>query len=400
MSSPRPVARIQSDLRQFLDKEAAGGIVLMLAAVLAVITANSPLADGYFDLLHVYAGPISLQHWINDALMSFFFLLVGLEIKREMLDGQLASWSRRILPGAAAAGGMLFPALVYLSINWNDPAALDGWAVPTATDIAFALGVLALFGSSLPVSLKIFLATLAIVDDLGAVIVIALFYTAELNPLALAGAGIVIGGLVVFNRIGLRALWPYLSLGVLLWVLVFASGVHATLAGIMLALTIPLKPTPSTSEAAPATAPLHKLEHYLQMPVAFVVLPLFGFANAGVSFAGVSLSVLSESLTMGVAMGLLFGKLVGVLGTVGVLVKLRLAKLPRGANWGQMTGVALLCGIGFTMSLFIGVLAFDDPDIQSRLKVGILLGSVASAVMGSMFLVVFKRTVADALAKQ
>ncbi|WOS65292.1 Na+/H+ antiporter NhaA [Sinorhizobium fredii] len=391
MSSPRPVARIQSNLRQFLDKEAAGGIVLMLAAVLAIITANSPFADQYFDLLHASVGPIGLQHWINDALMSVFFLLVGLEIKREILDGQLASWSRRILPSAAAAGGMLFPALVYLSINWNDPAALDGWAIPTATDIAFALGVLSLFGSNLPVSLKIFLATLAIVDDLGAVIVIALFYTTELNHLALAGAGMVIGGLVVVNRMGLTALWPYLCLGCLLWGFVFASGVHATLAGIILALTVPLKVTPGTVEAAPDTAPLHKLEHYLQMPVAFVVLPLFGFANAGVSFAGISPSVLSEPLTMGVATGLLFGKLIGVLGTVGVLVKLRIANLPKGANWGQMAGVAALCGVGFTMSIFIGLLAFDDPNILSRVKVGILLGSSASAVIGSMFLVVFRR---------
>ncbi|MEY9783784.1 hypothetical protein ABIA23_005251 [Sinorhizobium fredii] len=264
MSSPRSVHQIRSTLRQFLDNEAAGGVVLMVAAVIAVITANSPFADRYFSLLDLYIGPISLQHWINDALMSLFFLLVGLEIKREMLDGQLSSWSRRILPGAAAAGGMLFPALVYLYFNWNDPAALGGWAIPTATDIAFALGVLSLFGNSLPVSLKIFLATLAIVDDLGAVIVIALLYTAELNYLPLAAAGIVIGNLIIFNRMGLTALWPYLSLGGLLLVLVFASGVHPTMAGIMLALTIPLKLAPGTSEAARDTSPLHKLEHYLQ----------------------------------------------------------------------------------------------------------------------------------------
>ncbi|PDT50402.1 Na+/H+ antiporter NhaA [Sinorhizobium fredii] len=391
MSSPRSVHQIRSTLRQFLDNEAAGGVVLMVAAVIAVITANSPFADRYFSLLDLYIGPISLQHWINDALMSLFFLLVGLEIKREMLDGQLSSWSRRILPGAAAAGGMLFPALVYLYFNWNDPAALGGWAIPTATDIAFALGVLSLFGNSLPVSLKIFLATLAIVDDLGAVMVIALFYTAELNYLPLAAAGIVIGNLIIFNRMGLTALWPYLSLGGLLLVLVFASGVHPTMAGIMLALTIPLKLAPGTSEAARDTSPLHKLEHYLQKPVAFLVLPLFGFANAGLSFAGISLSVFSDPLTMGVAIGLFFGKLIGVLGTVGALVKLRLANLPTRANWGQMTGVALLCGIGFTMSLFIGLLAFNDPSIQSRVKVGILLGSVASGVIGSIFLAVFRR---------
>jgi Na+:H+ antiporter, NhaA family len=390
-SSTVAKGRIQSTLRQFLGSEAAGGIVLMVVAALAIITANSPLAESYFHLLHIYVGPLSILHWINDALMAVFFLLVGLEIKREMLDGQLSSWSRRILPGAAAAGGMIFPALFYVYFNGADPAAIRGWAIPTATDIAFALGVLSLFGNRVPASLKIFLAALAIIDDLGAVIVIALFYTAELNLLALAVAAIVIGNLVIFNRMGVKALWPYLALGAVLWVLVLASGVHATLAGVILALTIPLKATPAAPEASHEDSPLHKLEHILQKPVAFFIVPIFGFANAGVSFAGVSLSVLAEPLTLGIAAGLVFGKLVGVLGVTTVLVKLKLAELPAHAGWGQMTGVAFLCGIGFTMSLFIALLAFDDPALQDHAKIGILMGSVAAGLVGSVFLTVFGR---------
>lgn len=391
MSSIIAKGRIQSTLRHFLDNEASGGIILMVVATLAIAAANSPLAETYFQVLHVYLGPLSIQHWINDALMAVFFLLVGLEIKREMLDGQLSSWSRRILPGAAGAGGMAFPALFYLYFNGADPAVIHGWAIPTATDIAFALGVLSLFGNRVPASLKIFLAALAIIDDLGAVVVIALFYTDALNLLALAVAAIVIGNLIIFNRSGVRQLWPYLLLGVVLWVLVFASGIHATLAGVILALTIPLKLTPGAPEATHAESPLHKLEHHLQKPGAFLIVPLFGFANAGVSFAGVSLSVLAEPLTLGVATGLVLGKFIGVLGTVAVLTKLRLAKLPAQASWGQMTGVALLCGIGFTMSLFIALLAFDDPAMQDHAKIGILLGSVVSGLLGAIFLIVFGR---------
>lgn len=399
MSPTASPGRIQSTLRNFLDNEASGGIILMAVAVLALLTANSPAADSYFHALHVYIGPLSLQHWINDALMALFFLLVGLEIKREMLDGQLATWSRRILPGAAAAGGMLVPALIYLFFNWSDPASIRGWAIPTATDIAFALGVISLFGRRVPASLKIFLAALAIIDDLGAVVVIALFYTAELNLAALAGAAIVIVNLVAFNRMGVKVLWPYLALGVALWLLVLVSGVHATLAGVMLALTIPLKVTPGKPEADPADSPLHRLEHALQKPVAFLIVPIFGFANAGVSFAGVSLATLVEPITMGVAAGLLLGKLVGVLGTVLMLVKLDLADLPAEASWGQMTGTALLCGIGFTMSLFIGLLAFEDPAIQDRVKIGILMGSAAAGLLGAAFLATFGRRARLAVAE-
>lgn len=394
MSLPITPGRIQSTLRQFLNNEASGGLVLMAVAVLAILVANSPLAEAYFHGLHVYLGPLSIQHWINDALMAVFFLLVGLEIKREMLDGQLSSWSRRILPGAAAAGGMLFPALFYVALNWSNPAALRGWAIPTATDIAFALGVISLFGSRVPSSLKIFLAALAIIDDLGAVIVIAVFYTSDLNMLALGGTAVVVAMLYGMNRAKVVAIWPYLALGAVLWVLVFISGVHATLAGVMLALMIPLKATPGAPEAAHGESPLHRLEHALHKPVAFVIVPIFGFANAGVSLAGLSLGVFAEPLTMGVAAGLLLGKLVGVVGTVALLVKLGLAHLPAQASWGQMTGTAFLCGIGFTMSLFIGLLAFDDPAVQDHVKIGILLGSVASGLLGAVCLTLFGRRVA------
>ncbi|MGI2031791.1 Na+/H+ antiporter NhaA [Rhizobium panacihumi] len=394
MSSSGSTGKIRSTLRHFLDNEASGGIVLMVVAALAIVIANSPLAQTYFYLLHIYIGPLSLLHWINDALMAAFFLLVGLEIKREMLDGQLSTWSRRILPGAAAAGGMLFPALFYVAFNWQDPSMLRGWAIPTATDIAFALGVISLLGSRVPASLKIFLAALAIIDDLGAVIVIAVFYTADLSIPALAGAAVVLAALVGLNRMKILALWPYLALGMVLWILVFASGVHATLAGVLLALTIPLKPTPGTPEASHAESPLHRLEHLLHKPVTFVVVPIFGFANAGVSLSGVSLALFSEPLTMGVAVGLLAGKLVGVMGTVAVLVKLGLAQLPAKASWGQMTGTALLCGIGFTMSLFIGLLAFDDPAVQDHVKIGILMGSVVAGILGALLLVIFGRRAA------
>lgn len=391
MSSTSNPGRINSTLRKFLDNGASGGLVLMAVALLAIITANSPLAEDYFHILHVYIGPLSIQHWINDALMAVFFLMVGLEIKREMLDGQLSSWSRRVLPGAAAAGGMVFPALFYVLLNRNNPAALQGWAIPTATDIAFALGVLSLFGSRVPTSLKIFLAALAIIDDLGAVIVIALFYTADLNLVALVGAGLVWGNLFIFNKMKVKVLWPYLVLGAVLWVLVFASGVHATLAGVMLALTIPLKLTPGTPEATPDESPLHRLEHALHKPVAFIIVPIFGFANAGVSLSGLSLSVFTEPLTMGVAGGLFFGKLIGVFGVVAVLVKLGLAQLPAQASWGQVAGTALLCGIGFTMSLFIGLLAFNDPAVQDHVKIGILMGSLVSGLSGALILTLTSR---------
>ncbi|RWC31909.1 MAG: Na+/H+ antiporter NhaA [Mesorhizobium sp.] len=378
----RPV----SVFREFLDSEAAGGIILMAAAALALTVANSPLAETYFSALHAYLGPISVSHWVNDGLMAVFFLLVGLEIKREMLDGQLSTWPRRMLPGIAAAGGMLVPALVYVAINRNNAAALSGWAIPTATDIAFALGVLSLLGSRVPASLKVFLTALAIIDDLGAVIIIAIFYTSGLSLAYLGAAFAVIAALVVLNRMRVMTLVPYLVLGIILWVLVLKSGVHATLAGVALALTIPLERTAGIGHDLDHS-PLHRLEHGLHKIVAFVVIPIFGFANAGVSLAGLSVSALIEPLTLGVAAGLVVGKLVGVFGSSALAIRFGLADLPANAGWTHMIGISLLCGIGFTMSLFIGLLAFaSDVALQDAVKVGILAGSFIAAILGAAVL--------------
>ncbi|MBU1378839.1 MAG: Na+/H+ antiporter NhaA [Alphaproteobacteria bacterium] len=383
--TPRP----KSVLREFLDSEAAGGILLMAAAALALFVANSPLAEPYFQLLHTPLGGLDVLHWINDGLMALFFLFVGLEIKREVLDGQLSTWANRALPGIAAAGGVVVPGLIYAALNWGHIDTLRGWAIPTATDIAFALGVLSLLGSRVPTSLKVFLATLAIVDDLAAVLVIAVFYTAELNLAALGGAGVATLLLVGLNRLKIARLAPYLVLGAALWWLVLLSGIHATVAGVVLALTIPLR----RSKAAPddMTSPLHRLEHGLSPWVAFLIVPVFGFANAGVSFAGMSAGVLLEPVTLGVALGLFIGKQVGVFGAAALAIKLRLANLPVAASWPQLYGVALLCGIGFTMSLFIGLLAFPDPALQDEVKVGVLVGSLVSALCGAALLSVAKR---------
>jgi len=378
--------RPKSILREFLDGEAAGGIILMVAAALALIVANSPLSATYFNILHAYLGPLSVSHWINDGLMAVFFLLVGLEIKREMLDGQLSTWPRRVLPGVAAAGGMVVPALVYVAVNRNNQAALSGWAIPTATDIAFALGVLSLLGKRVPASLKVFLTALAIIDDLGAVIIIAIFYTSGLSLAYLAAAFAVIAVLIVLNRMRVMNLLPYLVLGAVLWVLVLKSGVHATLAGVALALTIPLERSPGIGRDA-EHSPLHRLEHGLHKLVPFIVIPIFGFANAGVSLGGLSAAALIEPLTLGVAAGLVLGKLVGVFGSSAIAIRLGLADLPAHAGWLHMLGISLLCGIGFTMSLFIGLLAFaSDAALQDAVKVGILVGSLVAALVGAAVL--------------
>jgi NhaA family Na+:H+ antiporter len=361
----------------------------MVSALLAMIIANSALAPVYFAALKSYIGPLSVLHWINDALMAVFFLLVGLEIKREFLDGQLSTWSRRILPGIAAAGGMLAPALVFLILNWGTTGTLRGWAIPTATDIAFALGVLALIGSRVPVSLKIFLTALAIIDDLGAVAIIAAFYTADLAVGWLAAAIAVLAALATLNRSGVRNLAPYLLLGALLWFLVLKSGVHATLAGVALALTIPLKASPGRPDDP--HSPLHILEHAIQPWVAFLVVPIFGFANAGVSLDGFSLSSLLAPLPLGIAAGLFVGKQIGVFGTSYLAVKLGWADRPEDATWPQVYGISLLCGIGFTMSLFIGLLAFPESQLlQDEVKVGVLFGSLLSALVGTSVLLVAK----------
>jgi len=387
----KPVAtrvRPLSALRAFLHHEASGGYVLMAAAALALVVANSPLAAGYFAALKAEfgfaIGPLHLRestlHWINDGLMAIFFLLVGLEIKREVLDGQLSRPSKVILPGVAALAGVIVPALIYLAFNAGSPASRDGWAIPSATDIAFALGVLALLGKRVPSSLKIFLTAIAIMDDLAAIVIIAIFYTAQLHLVFLAAAGGVLIAMLVLNRLKVMVLWPYLLGGVVLWWLVLESGIHATLAGVALAMLIPLRKSPACPDDA--TSPLHRLEHALHKPVAFLIVPLFGFANAGLSFAGISPAAALDPVPLGVALGLFFGKQIGIFLTAMAIVRLRWADMPRDATVAQLYGVAVLCGIGFTMSLFIGNLAFGDPLLIDETKIGVLIGSVASAVLG------------------
>ncbi|EJN03868.1 Na+/H+ antiporter NhaA [Phyllobacterium sp. YR531] len=383
-------ARLSASFRSFMASEAAGGIILMVVAALALIVANSPLSQAYFDLLHIDLGGLSVLHWVNDALMAVFFLLVGLEIKREMVSGQLSNWSRRALPGFAAVGGMVVPALIFLAFNEGE--TMRGWAIPSATDIAFSLGVLSLLGSRVPLSLKVFLTALAIIDDLGAVIIIALFYSEGLNVPALAGVAVVFAILVAMNLMGMVRLWAYIVLGVILWILVFKSGIHATIAGVLLALAIPMK-----SEKGEAGSPLLKLEHAIQPWVGFVIVPIFGFANAGVSFTGVSLSNLADPVPLGVAAGLFVGKQLGVFSFAWLAIKMRLAERPAGSNWTQMYGVSVLCGIGFTMSLFIGLLAYaNSPMLQDETKLGVLLGSLLSALFGALLLVLSSKQSAKA----
>lgn len=372
-------------IRDFMDNEAAGGLVLMAVAALALIVANSPLEPAYFEVLWAHVGPLGTRDWINDGLMAVFFLLVGIEIKHEALAGELATWSQRLLPGVCALGGMLVPALIFVAFNHADGETLRGWAIPTATDIAFALGVLSLLGNRVPVSLKIFLTALAIIDDLGAVLIIAIFYTSELSLLYLSGALAVLAALVLLNRCKVRVLWPYLLLGLILWVLVLKSGIHATLAGVALALVLPLDAADGDDHAG--ASPLLRVEHALQRVVPFVIIPIFGFANAGLSFAGIGVAQAIAPLTLGVAGGLLVGKLIGVFGVAALAVKLGLARLPAGANWRQMLGIATLCGIGFTMSLFISALAFTNHAVlQEEVKLGILGASIIAGTAGWLLL--------------
>ena len=380
-----PRKRPHSALRGFLASEAAGGLTLMAAATLALLVANSPLAPGYFAVLGIEVLGLTILHWINDGLMAVFFMLVGLEIKREMVDGQLSTWPRRVLPGIAAAGGMIVPAAIYVAFNMSSPETLRGWAIPAATDIAFALGVLSLLGRRVPVSLKLFLTALAILDDLGAVAIIAAFYTADLSPWMLFSATVTLATLAVLNRCGVTRLAPYLVLAAVLWYFVLRSGVHATLAGVAVALTIPLRATPGRPDAS--DSPLHRLEHALQPWVAFCIVPMFGFANAGVSFAALNAGTLSSPVMVGVALGLFVGKQVGVFTFAWAAIRADLADLPANATWAQLYGVALLCGIGFTMSLFIGLLAFPaSPDLTNATKVGVLAGSLTSALCGALLL--------------
>ncbi|MDK2767830.1 MAG: Na+/H+ antiporter NhaA [Sphingomonas sp.] len=380
----------RSVLRRFLQSEAAGGIILMGAAALAMLVANLPgISEAYFHLLHLDTGPVispkygsmTVHLWINDALMAIFFLFVGLEIKREFIDGQLATWEHRRLPIVAAAAGMVGPALVYLFITgWSGPL-VNGWAIPAATDIAFAIGVLALLGKRAPASLKLFLTTVAIVDDMGAVAIIAVAYTASLSTLYLALGALVMAAMYVLNRSGVKGLTPYLLLGAALWYFVFMSGVHATIAGVLTAMMVPITTSPGACDDA--ESPLHKLEHALAPWVAYLIVPVFGFANAGVSLAGMSPAILLAPLPLGIAAGLFIGKQVGIFGSIWLAAKLRFATPPGGATWLQLYAVAMLCGIGFTMSLFIGGLAFPgNEELVDEVKIGVLSGSILSAVIG------------------
>lgn len=376
--------RPPSAIRGFLKNEAAGGIVLMLAAAAAMVVANSALGPAYFAVLGTYVGPLSVLHWIDDALMALFFLLVGLEIKRELVDGHLSSWNDRVLPTIAAVSGMAVPAAIYLGVTAGTPGLSRGWAIPSATDIAFAIGVMALLGRRVPASLKLFLTTIAIVDDMGAVGVIALAYTSDISGPAVLAAAAVMGAMFVLNRLGVVRLWVYLALGLLLWLAVWLSGVHATVAGVLAAVLIPIRRSPGAPDDA--GSPLHRLEHGLQPWVAFAVVPVFGFANAGVALTGFGWDALLLPVPLGIAAGLFVGKQVGVLGAVWGAAKLGWANPPRGASWAQVYGTALLCGIGFTMSLFIGGLAFADPLLVDEVKIGVLAGSVVSAVAGFLLL--------------
>jgi len=364
--------------------------MLMASAALGMIVANSYFAGDYDHILHMKVGGLSVLHWINDGLMALFFLLVGLEIKREMLVGELNNWPRRALPLIAAAGGMLAPALIYFAVNYETPETWRGWAVPTATDIAFALGVLSLFGSRIPNSLKVFLTSLAIMDDLGAILIIAIFYASDLSMQALGLAGLATLVLFAFNWFGVKHLAPYLIVGALLWAATLFSGVHATLAGVVLALTIPLGDV-SGGHDDTSGSPLYRLENALGAGVAFIVVPIFGFANAGVSLAGVTFDMLLAPLSLGIMLGLFVGKQLGIMTFVFAAHRSGIVQLPAEASWRQIYGVAILCGIGFTMSLFIGLLAFTDPAQIAETKLAVLWGSILSALVGAVVLLWPKR---------
>lgn len=378
-------------LRKFFASESSGGIVLALAAVLALIVSNSPWAGHYLSFIRlpgelriagdwlVLSKPLLV--WVNDLWMAVFFFLVGLEIKREFVEGELASRSQALLPAVAALGGMIAPALIYAAINQADPVALRGWAIPAATDIAFAIGIVMLLGSRVPASLKIFLTAVAIIDDLGAIVVIALFYTQQLSLPMLGAAGVGLALLFVLNRAGVTRVDVYVLVGLLLWLCVLKSGVHATLAGVATALAVPMRDKAGNS-------PLEAIEHGLHPWVAFMVLPMFAFANAGVSLQGLSLAALLQPIPLGIAAGLVVGKVVGVFGSSWLMIRLGWAQRPAGADWLQFFGVCVLCGIGFTMSLFIGGLAFAglDAGYETSVKLGVLSGSLLAGVLGALIL--------------
>ena len=378
-----------SVLRSFLGSEASGGILLIGAAALAMALANSIAAPSYFGVLDLYLGPLSLLHWINDALMAVFFFLVGLEIKRELIDGNLSTWHDRRLPIIAATAGMFVPAAVYLLITGGSPELARGWAIPAATDIAFALGVLALVGRRAPASLKLLLTAIAIVDDIGAVLIIAVAYTADVNVIALAAGGLIFLLMMGLNRAGETRAWLFVALAIALWVAVLLSGVHATVAGVLAALTIPVVRSPGAPDSPHSM--LHRFEHAIQPWVAYLIVPLFGFANAGVSLAGFTGADLIAPLPLGIATALVVGKQVGIFGSLRLAVAFGICPQPGGTSWLHLYGMAVLCGIGFTMSLFIGALAFDDPGLAADVKVGVLAGSLISALLAYLLFLVVPR---------
>ena len=384
--------RLAGKLRDFAKLESASGLVLLAAAILALIASNSPAAPLYDLFLRtpvaVRVGALHLDKplllWINDGLMALFFLVVGAEIKRELIEGELSSLRRAALPALAALGGMVVPAVLYNLLSEGDPDMLAGWAIPTATDIAFALAALSVIGKAAPPSLKVFLLALAIIDDLGAIVIIAIFYTYELSPLALGLAAGVLAFMFLLNRLGVKSVAPYAVLGIILWVLVLKSGVHATLAGVATALAIPLKGKDGAS-------PLKHVEHSVAPWSSFLVMPLFGFANAGLNLAGIGLKDLLHGVASGIAVGLFLGKLIGVFGATWLAVRLGLGERPPGVSWGGISGVAFLAGIGFTMSLFIGTLAWDDGSHAAEIRLGVLEGSLLSAVAGIAILLATQR---------
>ncbi|PTO81130.1 Na+/H+ antiporter NhaA [Vibrio splendidus] len=369
-------------IRDFFKMESAGGIILVIAAAIAMFVANSPLNEMYQGVLHSYVFGMSVSHWINDGLMAVFFLLIGLEVKRELLEGALKSKETAIFPAIAAVGGMLAPALIYVLFNSSNPEALQGWAIPAATDIAFALGIMALLGNRVPVSLKVFLLALAIIDDLGVVVIIALFYSGDLSTLALTVGFIATGVLFMLNNKHVTKLSIYLIVGAILWFAVLKSGVHATLAGVVIGFAIPLKGNKGER------SPLKHLEHALHPYVAFAILPIFAFANAGISLEGISISNLTGMLPLGIAMGLLVGKPLGIFLFSWGAVKTGVAKLPEGVNFMNIFAVSVLCGIGFTMSIFISSLAFGptNADFDTLARLGILMGSTTAAILGYFLL--------------
>ncbi len=390
MSNQSPVTT-PPFLNNFFKLESSGGILLMITATLAIIVANSPLEPYYALLLNtpveIRVGALEIAKplllWINDGLMAVFFFLVGLELKRELIEGELSDKRNIILPGIGAIGGMAIPALIYVYFNLNDDSAISGWAIPAATDIAFALGILSLLGKRVPTSIKIFLTSLAIFDDIGAILIIAIFYTSKISLSALIIVAFCIPILAFINRQNVESKTVYIIVGMIMWIAMLKSGIHATLAGILVAIFIPI-----TSKKTPGFSPLKDLEHDLHAAVAFIVLPIFAFANAGINLSGVGVDQILHPVPLGIAAGLFVGKQVGIFGFCWLAIQLKLSSLPKGISWGSLYGTAALCGVGFTMSLFIGSLAFEETSVNMLFdeRLGIIIGSLASGIMGYLIL--------------